>query len=241
MGNPQVRFSHTVPKPAEPIPMAGITHHDPSFAQYGTKPAVLLVPTGSYSAATRETSRKRRARQLTCTVRFVRLFDRGRGALTVYSCTSHARTCLSSYLLCSYLPCSYLLLLVPAPTRTCLYLLKLVPASARTCSSSYLPGLVPACDCTCSPSYLLELVPACIRTGPRSYLLKLVLAQKWSWWSLSLVATAAPALVYAVGPHARVLALARMRPHSSIQLPPLVRAALALVLLFWLCHLYSTN
>src|SRR6201999_2782157 len=118
----------------------------PSSAQYGTKPAVLLVPVGSYSSATRSTSQKQRTRQLTCAVHCeVGLigqvsWEHSPRALE----PARARTC----------PCSYLLV-VPARVGTCSrsYLLLLVPALARTCSCLYLPVLVPARTRTCSCSH----------------------------------------------------------------------------------------
>ena len=132
--------------------------------RYDTKPAVLLVPAGSYSSAPRVTSRKRRARQLTCAVRFVRLFNRAVG-------WGHSP--------CALVPAA----LVPARARTCpgSYLPVHVPARARTCPCSYSPALVPARARTrartCSCSYLLELVPMLVpppaRTCPSSYLLEL--------------------------------------------------------------------
>src|SRR3984885_2109826 len=89
-----------------------MTRHDPSFARYGTKPAVLLVPAGSCSPATQETSRKRRARQLTCAVRFVRAFDRGGGVPALV--TARARTCLLILPPCSPPPLSL------APRSACI-------------------------------------------------------------------------------------------------------------------------
>ena len=118
-------------------------------------------------------------------------------ALTCRACT--CRACTSLKLLCA------VLVPVPAQAPTC----RARTCRACTCSSSYvlrsyLPRLIPACahTCharTCSSSYMLAIVHARDRTCSRSYLLKLVLARKWSSWSL--VATAAPALVCAVGPH----------------------------------------
>ena len=137
--------------------MAGITHHNPSFVQYGTKPAVLLVPAGSYWSATQETSQKWWACQLMCAVHFVRLFDRAGG---------HSP--------CTLVPAMLIPVRAPAPARTCLgsYLLGLVPAWACICPRLYMPRVVSAQACTCSclyphlRLYLLALVPARACTCP---------------------------------------------------------------------------